>query len=177
MPTSISEAPLPAAAAECLARLAALGIAARTVRHAPVFTVEDARALRGDLAGLHVRNLFLSPVKGDGPDLLATVEETRPVRINPLLRAIGAPRMTMGTSERLMQRLGVRPGSVTPLGLMHAPPGSVRVLFDRVILDAKGPVWMHPLDNSASTALSAAELLRFLAGLGHEVEPMPDETG
>jgi Ala-tRNA(Pro) deacylase len=176
MPTSISDAPLPEAAAECLARLAAAGISARTVRHAPVFTVEDARSLRGDLAGLHVRNLFLSPIKGDGPDLLVTVEETRPVRINPLLRAIGAPRMTMATPDRLMQRLGVRPGSVTPLGLIHAPPGSVRVLFDRTILDAEGPVWMHPLDNSASTALSAAGLRHFLAGLGHEVEQMPDET-
>lgn len=176
MPTSISDAPLPPEAEDCLARLAAAGIAARTIRHAPVFTVEQARALRGELPGLHVRNLFLSPVKGDGPDLLATVGETRPIRINPLLRAAGAPRMTMATPERLMQRLGVRPGSVTPLGLIHAPPGSVRVLFDRAILDAEGPVWMHPLDNSASTALRAPQLLRFLASLGHRVEPLPDHA-
>jgi Ala-tRNA(Pro) deacylase len=177
MPTSISDAPLPPHAEDCLARLAAAGIVARTVRHAPVFTVAEARALRGELPGLHVKNLFLSPVKGEGPDLLATVEETRPLRINPLLRAVGAPRMTMATPERLMQRLGVRPGSVTPLGLIHAPPGSVRVLFDRAILQAEGPVWVHPLDNSASTALSAADLLRFLAALGHRVEPLPEDFG
>ena len=177
MPISISDPPLPPQAQDCLARLAAAGIAARTVRHAPVFTVAEARALRGELPGLHVKNLFLSPVKGEGPDLLATVEETRPLRINPLLRAVGAPRMTMATPERLLQRLGVRPGSVTPLGLIHAPPGSVRVLFDRAILAAEGPVWMHPLDNSASTALSAADLLRFLAALGHRVEPLPDDAG
>ncbi|MCS6930682.1 MAG: prolyl-tRNA synthetase associated domain-containing protein [Acetobacteraceae bacterium] len=177
MPTSISDPPLPPAAADCLARLAAAGIAARTVRHPPVFTVEEARALRGELPGLHVKNLFLSPVKEEGPDLLVTVEETRPLRINPLLRAIGAPRMTMATPERLLRRLGVRPGAVTPLGLVHAPPGSVRVLFDRAILEAEGPVWMHPLDNSASTALSAADLLGFLAALGHRVEPLPDHVG
>jgi Ala-tRNA(Pro) deacylase len=174
MPTSISEPPLPPQAEACLARLAAAGIAARTLRHPPVFTVEEARALRGELPGLHVKNLFLSPVKSEGPDLLVTVEETRALRINPLLRALGAPRMTMATPERLWQRLGVRPGSVTPLGLIHAPPGSVRVLFDRAILEAEGPVWMHPCDNSASTALSAPELLGFLSALGHRVEPLPD---
>lgn len=174
MPISISEPPLSAAAEACLARLARAGVAARTVRHAPVFTVEEARALRGELPGLHVRNLFLSPVKGEGPDLLVTVEESRPLRINPLLRAVGLPRMTMASPERLLQRLGVRPGAVTPLGLMHAPPGSVRVLFDRAILEAEGPVWMHPLDNSASTALSAPDLLGFLAALGHRVEPLPE---
>jgi Ala-tRNA(Pro) deacylase len=177
MPISISDSPLPPQAQDCLARLAAAGIDARTVRHAPVFTVEEARALRGELPGLHVKNLFLSPLKGAGPDLLVTVEETRPLRINPLLRAVGAPRMTMAAPERLLQRLGVRPGSVTPLGLIHAPPGSVRVLFDRAILDAGGPVWVHPLDNSASTALSAPDLLRFLAGLGHRVEPLPEQAG
>ena len=39
--------------------LAELGIAHRTVEHPPVFTVEEAKALRGNLAGHHVKNLFL----------------------------------------------------------------------------------------------------------------------
>jgi hypothetical protein len=43
---------------QLVARLEQLGIAQRTVEHPPVFTVEAAKALRGDL-GHHLKNLFL----------------------------------------------------------------------------------------------------------------------
>mgnify|MGYP001810359015 CR=1 FL=1 len=61
-----------------LARLAAAGIAAETRHHPPVFTVAESRALRGELPGGHTKNLFLKPAKGEGPYLLATLEEERP---------------------------------------------------------------------------------------------------
>ena len=40
-------------------RLASLGIRHRTVNHPAVFTVEEAKALRGPLDGSHTKNLFL----------------------------------------------------------------------------------------------------------------------
>ena len=42
-----------------LARLDALGIAHRSVEHPPLRTVEEAKALRGELPGAHIKNLFL----------------------------------------------------------------------------------------------------------------------
>src|SRR3546814_19973890 len=45
------------------ARLDALGIAHRTVRHPQVFPVEESRALRGTLPGGHVKNLFMPAKK------------------------------------------------------------------------------------------------------------------
>ena len=50
---------------QLFARLEELGIAQRTVEHPPVFTVEQAKALRGDLPGHHVKNLFLRNQKGN----------------------------------------------------------------------------------------------------------------
>ena len=41
------------------ARLDELGLAHRTVEHAPVFTVEQAKEHRGVLPGHHIKNLFL----------------------------------------------------------------------------------------------------------------------
>ena len=40
-------------------RLDDLGLAHRTVEHAPVFTVEQAKEHRGVLPGHHIKNLFL----------------------------------------------------------------------------------------------------------------------
>ena len=49
---------------ELFAYLDSLGIAHQTVTHPPVFTVEEARALRGQIAGGHTKNLFLRDKKG-----------------------------------------------------------------------------------------------------------------
>ena len=54
----------PAGTAEFLERLAVLGIAARTVDHPPVFTVEEAARYKGDLPGAHTKNLFLRDKRG-----------------------------------------------------------------------------------------------------------------
>jgi Ala-tRNA(Pro) deacylase len=40
-------------------KLDLLGIAHKSVEHPPVFTVEEAKALRGELPGAHIKNLFL----------------------------------------------------------------------------------------------------------------------
>ncbi len=154
-----------------LARLAALGIEAETVHHPPVFTVAESQALRGSLPGRHTKNLFLAPARGDGPFLLATLEEERKVSVNALARAVGAPRMAMGSAEALMATLGVPPGAVTPLGLVNAAPGSVRFVIDRALVEGDGArIWVHPLANDASTGLRPADLLRFLRQLGHAPE-------
>lgn len=152
-----------------LARLAAAGIAAETRHHPPVFTVAESRALRGALPGGHTKNLFLRPAKGDGPFLLATLEEERQVSVNALARLAEAGKVTMATAEELVAVLGVPPGSVTPLGLVNAAPGSVRFVMDRHLAEGFDRIWVHPLTNAASTGIVPADLLRFLADLGHPV--------
>jgi len=55
---------MPATMDDLLHRLDDLGIKAATQRHAAVFTVEEAKAERGDLAGGHCKCLFLKDKKG-----------------------------------------------------------------------------------------------------------------
>ena len=57
-------APRPATPDSLLAKLAELGIPYANHHHAPVMTVEESRALRGPLPGLHAKNLFLKDKKG-----------------------------------------------------------------------------------------------------------------
>ena len=150
-----------------LARLDALGIETRTVRHAPVFTVAENRELRGGLPGGHSKNLFLRPVKGGGPFLLAVLDEGRKVSVNALARAAGAGRVEMAPAEALRAALGVEPGSVTPFGLVNAAPGSVRTVIDAALMRDHEWVHFHPLANSMTTAIRPADLLRALETFGH----------
>ena len=46
-------------------RLRQLNIKTTTYEHPPLFTVEDSKKLRGDLPGIHCKNLFLRAKKNE----------------------------------------------------------------------------------------------------------------
>src|SRR4030081_2796838 len=102
---------------QLFARLKELGIAQRTVEHPAVFTVEQAKARRGDLPGHHIKNLFLRNKKEEM--WLVVALEDRAVDLKRLGEVLGAGRLSFGSAERLRRHLGVEPGSVTPLALIN----------------------------------------------------------
>jgi len=152
-------------------KLDALGIAHHTVTHPPVFTVEEAKALRGALPGAHIKNLFLRNKKEEM--WLVVALEDRQVDLKRLGEVLGAGRLSFGSPERLTRHLGVEPGSVTPLSLINDTTCSVRLALDRGIENVfgNGPghgiVNVHPLVNTMTTAVTAADLQRFFAATGH----------
>ncbi len=154
----------PATPDDLFARLQQLGIAVTTVRHRPVFTVEEARAHRGDLPGIHTKSLFLRDKKGTM--WLIVCLEDRPIDLKDLAGRIGAGRLSFGSPERLMKYLGVIPGAVSPFALLNDTGARVRVFFDRAVLEG-GLVNLHPLDNALTTAIYTADLRRFLETIGH----------
>ncbi len=150
---------------QLLARLKELCLASRTVNHPPVFTVEEAKALRGELPGGHVKNLFLRNKKG--AMWLVVAEEDRQIDLKVLGEKIGAGRVSFGSPDRLMQHLGVLPGSVTPFGVINDHGLEVQVVLDKALLD-HDPVNVHPLTNDRTTAISPKDLLTFLEATGHK---------
>lgn len=159
-----SEAELPTSPGQLLQRLEALGIQSKTVMHPPVFTVEEAKALRGSLPGAHIKNLFLRNKKGEM--WLLTCLEDRQIDLKALGSALGAGRFSFGSADRLMQYLGVLPGAVTPFAVINDTGGQVRMVLDKGIL-ALDPVNAHPLVNDMTTALESKDLVRFLEAEGH----------
>jgi Ala-tRNA(Pro) deacylase len=151
---------------QLFARLEQLGIAERTVEHPPVFTVEEAKALRGNLPGHHIKNLFLRNKKEEM--WLVVALEDRAIDLKRLGEVLGAGRLSFGSALRLKRHLGVEPGSVTPLALINDESRSVRLVLDRGLVDGHGePVNVHPLVNTMTTAMASADLLRFFEATGH----------
>jgi Ala-tRNA(Pro) deacylase len=161
---TLADGSAPAGAEDLLARLEALGIRARTIEHPAVFTVEESKALRGELPGAHIKNLFLRNKKGIM--WLVTCLEDRQIDLKALGERLGAGRLSFGSAERLMKNLGVIPGAVTPFGVVNDRQGAVSVALDEALL-AHDPVNCHPLVNTMTTAISARDLVRFLESEGH----------
>jgi len=149
---------------QLFARLAALGIAQHTVEHPPVFTVEEAKALRGNLPGHHIKNLFLRNKKEEM--WLVVALEDRAIDIKRLGQALGAGRLSFGSPDRLRRHLGVEPGSVTPFALVNDETRVVRLALDRGLAEG-GPINAHPLVNTMTTAIEIADLLRLFEATGH----------
>ena len=165
MSSTAETAALPTSPRQLLARLDALGIAHRTVEHPPLFTVEQSKALRGELPGVHIKNLFLRDRRETM--FLLVAQEDRRVDLKALGETLGAGKLSFGSAERLMRHLGVLPGAVTPLAAINDAAGLVAVCIDRAVL-AGGKVHCHPLVNTMTTALEPGDLLRFLRATGHE---------
>src|SRR5918912_1352808 len=113
---------------EILARLAALGIEARTYDHPPVFTVEESRQHTRHIPGAHCKNLFLKDKKG--ALWLVTCADERRVDLNALSKRLGAARFSFGRAELLREVLGVEPGSVTPLAIVNDTDQRVTHVLD-----------------------------------------------
>lgn len=146
-----------------LARFAELGIAAETHRHPPLHTVEESKQLRGDLPGAHCKSLFLKDKKG-AIWLIVACEDSA-VDLKTLYKLIGSARLSFGKPELLWQVLGVRPGAVTPFGLINDAEKRVNVVLETGLAE-HDIVNFHPLHNEATTAISGADLRRFIEALG-----------
>ena len=165
---------MPATRDDLFARLDALGIVTKTVEHAPVFTVEEARAVRGEIAGGHCKNLFLKDDKS-AVYLIVCLEDAK-VDLKAAPARIGSRRLTFGKPELLMDMLGVEPGSVTPFGLINDTQGRVSVVLDAIMMEEE---WLnyHPLRNDATTTIRSADLVAFIRATGHEPRIVPVSGG
>lgn len=155
----------PATPDDLFRRLDELGLETRTVTHPAVFTVAESKAWRGDLPGAHCKNLFLKDKKGR-LWLVVALEDCE-INLKALRRQIGAATLSFGKPELLREALGIEPGSVTPFAVINDSEKRVQVVLDKAML-AREPLNFHPLTNTATTQISAADLLSFLRALGRQ---------
>ncbi|MFE5486132.1 prolyl-tRNA synthetase associated domain-containing protein [Streptomyces sp. NPDC056527] len=158
------------AEAALTARLDELGIAWTSERHAPVFTVEQARSVGTRLGGAGTKNLFLRDRRKRF--FLLVADEDTPVDLKALATEWGVRGLSFARPEALADVLGVTPGAVSPFALMDAAPGTIRVVVDARLTEHK-LLLLHPLRNDATTAVSPEGLLTFLRACGHEPEVRP----
>src|SRR5207237_4218908 len=120
-----------------------LGIAHATVRHPPLFTVEQSQSLRGTIPGGHTKNLFLRDKKG--ALFLVTALEDAVIELKSLHRRLGASgRFSFGSAELMREALGIEPGAVTPFAAVNDGARRVTVVLDAALM-RHATINCHPL--------------------------------
>lgn len=142
-----------------------LAIAHKTKSHPPVFTVAESVSLRDEIPGGHTKNLFVKDKKDNF--FLLTVEENAAVDLKTVHTIIGAAsKVSFGKPEKLMEYLGVAPGSVTAFGAINDTGRNVTFVLDEALMQ-HDIINCHPLSNDATTSIGRDDLVRFMEATGH----------
>lgn len=135
------------------------------VEHPAVHTIAEALIHVPAMPGLMVKNLFVRDEKGRRHFLVIVPSDKR-IDLAALGRLLPASKLSMASPARLLQHLGITPGSVSLFALIHDSAQAVELVLDQIVWEA-GHLQAHPLRNTATVALSHATLLSFLAHTGH----------
>jgi Ala-tRNA(Pro) deacylase len=145
--------------------MAERGIDQTTHDHPAVFRVEEGLELKAAMPGAHTKNLFLKDKKGRL--WLISARQDTLIDLKAAPKVIGSDRLSFGNEDLMFETLGVRPGSVTALGLINDVERRVTFVLDRRLWEAD-IVNFHPLTNTATTGLTQVAFRRFLAEIGRE---------
>ncbi len=159
---------LPLSSDALLAQLDDWGLTYVLHEHVPLRTVEDSKAVEHALVvpgekALRLKNLYLRDRKKR--NYLVSLQQDREIDLKALGAELGIGGLSFGSADRLIEFLGVRPGAVTPLAMINGAPKDVRFFMDAGAKDAD-TIYMHPLVNDRTVALSRADLMTFFDKIG-----------
>ena len=151
---------------QLLDHFAALNIKAQVVPYPAHKTVEEGKLLRGSMTGTFTKNLLLKDKKGRL--YLLAVDEDRMLDLKAVPPKIGAKgHLSFASAEAMSLLLGVTPGALTPLGIIHDKEGLVTVVLDACLMGAD-QINFHPLVQTESIGLPPSKLLEFIRSCGRE---------
>ena len=144
---------------DLLTMLSKLNIRYNIYEHPPLHTVKESKKLRGRIEGIHTKNLFLKNKKNKF--FLFSCQESTIVDLKQLNKELNLGNISFAKDLYLKNILGVKPGSVTPFGLINDQNNEIKFFLDKKILYHK-KVNFHPLVNTSTISLDIKDFLLFM---------------
>ena len=147
--------------------LRAAGIPYQIIEHEAVYTLEEIDRLNLSEKGRILKNLFLRDAKGKKHFLVCAIED-KPIDLKELRKKLGVSNLSFASEDRLMHYLCLKPGSVSPFGILNDEGRDVTVVFDSS-LEGCESLGVHPNENTATLFLPFKELKRVVQEHGNPV--------
>ena len=158
-------------------KLKELDISFGVFEHPPLDTIEIALQYWKDIDAMHCKNLFFRNHKGNR-HYLVIIKDTTPFNIRSLEQKLRQGKLTFGSEKRLIKYLGVKPGSVSPFGLLYDTEHHVHLFLDQQLKNAD-KISFHPNDNTASVVIAYTDFIKYLDHMGNTyefIDPTPDKA-
>ncbi len=127
--------------------------------HSALFTVEDSNELRGEIIGMHSKNLFLKNKKNKF--FLISCEEFTELNLKKITRSLGLGNVSFAKEEYLINLLGIKPGSVSPFALLNDTENKVDFYLEEKLYNSEF-VNFHPLTNTATITMKSKQFIEFM---------------
>ena len=147
--------------------LTAHGISFEITEHKAVFHMGEDMGVELPYPEDDAKNLFVRDDKKRNYYLI-TVKGEKRVNLKEFRKEHGLRQLSFGSEEDLMRFLKIKPGSVSPLGLLEDEEQKVKLYLDAAF--SGGRIGIHPNDNTATVWLMAADLVKLIEDHGNEVE-------
>lgn len=130
------------------------------IEHPEAPTIEIAKQYWAGHDAKHCKNLFFRNHKGN-KHYLVILDCDQSMNIHDIEKQLHQGKLSFASEQRLMKYLGVKPGSVTPFGLINDTEHHVTLFIDKKLQNAE-KLSFHPCINTASLIISNADFVKFL---------------
>lgn len=145
-----------------------LGIDYRRVEHPPVYTVEEAKRLCSNIEATGCKNLFMKESFHKNYYLIIMLDNKR-ADFKSISKQLKISRLTFANENELNNILGLKPGEVTPFGLLNDKEKVVNVIIDDELENSK-LVSFHPNVNTSTLILRYKDFEDYLEWTKNKVE-------
>lgn len=128
--------------------------------HEAVFTCDEAKGV--DIPGYRVKSLLLRNKKATN-FYMVVLPDNKQLDTNIIRSIFDDSKMSFASPERMMEKIGLKPGSVSPFALINNQERDIRVVFDSVLQGEL--IGFHPLQNDNTIVLYMKDIEHFLENL------------
>ena len=133
-----------------------LNIEYQMVEHEEVFTAEQSKHIKNMIEGVGGKTLFL---KDKNNYYLYLLDDERQANLKFLSKSLNIGRLSFGNEDELYDKLKLKKGSVTPLGIIN-DNSSVILIIDKTLKAKK--ILTHPNINTATVSIRYDDLIKFI---------------
>ncbi len=128
--------------------------------HDPVFTCDEAKWV--DIPGYRVKSLLLRNKKATN-FYMVVLPDSKKLDTNIIRSIFDDSKMSFASPERMMDKIWLKPGSVSPFALVNNQQRDIKVVFDQELQWKQ--VGFHPLQNDNTIVLQMRAVEHFLKNL------------
>ncbi len=145
-----------------------LGVEYSSYDHPEAPTIEIARNYWQNDGSKHCKNLFFRNHKGNR-HYLVVFDCDRNIAIHDLEQRLHQGKLSFASEARMERYLGLKPGSVSPFGLINDTENHVHLFLDQNLKQYEA-LSFHPNDNTSTVRIGFEDFIRFLEKCGNSYE-------
>lgn len=130
-------------------------------KHKAVYNMKDLQDVDLPYPEGDAKNLFVRDDK-KRKYYLITVKGTKKVDLKEFRHQNNTRPLSFVNEKELLELLNLKPGSVTPLGLLNDKEHKVEFFIDNELLEEPGIIGVHPNENTATVWLKTRDLITIL---------------